>query len=179
MKGAYTEQLREGQNWKPLPDKVMELEAFVLPSPDSIVSTLNIDVKYHPALSSIALANTNWYSESGNVAGLQVLYVPTLEQLGFGEGYSLRAYATAILGVDDQEVDVRVLEIGTANVPAAKNVTREDVSAELAGTDFIVDLPVFIPTPGASYFVDVRQVNAGVPAVSIKAQKIFLQIIKD
>ena len=72
MDNAYNEQVREGQKWIPLAEKVATIEQALMPNAGDVVSTIHLKMKYHPALSSISLPASTWYSETGNVAGLRV-----------------------------------------------------------------------------------------------------------
>ena len=157
-----------------------ELDAAIS-TPGAVMASLLLQGLYHPLLSSVnSPASEGWFYDSSPAGGLKLLYVPTLEELGYDPAqYKLQAKAAAVCfdqNATADNVSVRVIDISKdSTVPgSATTGSLNGLNAQQK-----IETEFFDITPGLAYLVDARKldVNSNL-AAAFSRQELLIRVVR-
>ena len=159
---------------KALSEFVMELNNSVAPAKDAIVNALHINEG--SASASQALAT---FLYSGGTPPAKVLFVPTLESLGYDPaGYKMQAIMIANVRTNNPNAPAELRLVDAAG----DSVSGSTVAATITNdtVDQVVTSAAVDITPGTAYAIDIRLITAdgGTHTVTLQSKNLLVQVVK-
>ena len=159
---------------KALSEYVKELNNSVAPAKDAIVNALHINEG--SASASQALAT---FLYSGGTPPAKVLFVPTLESLGYDPaGYKMQAIMIANVRTNNPNAPAELRLVDAAG----DSVSGSTVAATITNdtVDQVVTSAAVDITPGTAYAIDIRLITAdgGTHTVTLQSKNLLVQVVK-
>ena len=173
--GAYEAVvILEDGTQKALSEFVMELNNSVAPAKDAIVNALHINEG--SASASQALAT---FLYSGGTPPAKVLFVPTLESLGYDPaGYKMQAIVIANVRTNNPNAPAELRLVDAAGDAVSGSTVAATITNDTV--DQVVTSAAVDITPGTAYAIDIRLITAdgGTHTVTLQSKNLLVQVVK-
>ena len=159
---------------KTLAEYVKELNNTIVPAKDAVVNALHINEG--SASASQALAT---FLYSGGTPPAKVLFVPTLESLGYASAdYKMQAVVIANVRTNNPNAPAELRLVDAAGDAVSGSTVAATITNDTV--DQVVTSAAVDITPGTAYAIDIRLITAdgGTTTVTLQSKNLLVQVVK-
>ena len=159
---------------KGLAQYVKELNNTIAPSKDAVVNALHIN---EGSASSAQALDTFLFS--GGTPPAKVLFVPTLESLGYASAdYKMQAVLIANVRTNNPNAPAQLRLVDAAGEAVSGSTVDATITNDTV--DQVVTSAAVDITPGTAYAIDIRLITAdgGTTTVTLQSKNLLVQVVK-